>query len=199
MDDAPVTRPSLLLRVRDPRNERAWEEFLEIYEPLVYRLARRKGFQDADARELTQEVFLAVSQAVDRFVPDPSLGSFRGWLFRIARNLMINFLKREGRHPHGTGDTWVNKLLEATPTGDGEESEFFELEYRRQAFQWAAERVREECQESTWRAFWMTSVEACDVRRAADVLGMTPGAVYVARCRVLARLRKKIEELDGAE
>ncbi len=53
MDETPKTRPSLLVRIRDPQDERAWREFLDIYEPLIYRLARRKGFQDADARELS--------------------------------------------------------------------------------------------------------------------------------------------------
>lgn len=199
MDDVPATRPSLLLRVRDPRNDQAWEEFLEIYEPLVYRLARQKRFQDADARELTQEVFLAVARAVDRFSPDRSRGSFRGWLFRIARNLMINFLEREGRCFHGTGDTWMNQALEEEPAPDAAPSGVFDGEYRHQAFQWAAGRVREEVQENTWRAFWLTSVEGQEVSQAAKSLGLSPGAVYVARSRVLARLRKKVEELDGDE
>jgi RNA polymerase sigma-70 factor (ECF subfamily) len=199
MEDAPVTRPSLLLRVRDPRNEQAWEEFLEIYEPLVYRLARRKGFQDADARELTQEVFFAVSRAVDRWDPDRTRGTFRGWLFRIARNAMINHLNRQRRHPRGTGDTGMNEMLAEQPAANDEETAIVELECRRGIFQWAAEQVRRDCQETTWRAFWLTSVEGQEIKAVAEMLGITPGAVYVARSRVMARLRKAIEELEGEE
>ncbi len=76
MNEMPNTRPSLLARIRDPQDEQAWAEFVEIYEPLVYRLARRKGFQDADAVELTQDVFVAVAAAIGRWDADPARGCF---------------------------------------------------------------------------------------------------------------------------
>ena len=84
---------------------------MAIYEPLIHRLARAKGLQHADAQDLAQEVFAAVGKAIDRFDPDSDRGSFRGWLFRIARNLMINFLTRQ-KDPQGTGDTAMMQLLE---------------------------------------------------------------------------------------
>ena len=74
MDDeppVPATRHTLIVKLRDPADAGAWREFVAIYEPLVYRLARRKGLQDADARDLCQEVFRTVSQAIDRWDIDP--------------------------------------------------------------------------------------------------------------------------------
>ena len=153
MDESPATRPSLLARIRDPSDSRAWEEFLEIYDPLVRRLARLKGFQDADAADLAQEVFRAVASAIDRWDPDPALGTFRGWLFRISRNLMVNFLIARDRHPRGSGDSDMRLLLEAQAAPDGAESVLFDEEYRRRVFRWAADHVRPEFRDATWQAF----------------------------------------------
>ena len=196
MHTTPETRPSLLLRLRDPQDERAWCEFVEIYEPLIERLARRKGLQHADARELVQEVLVAVSGAIDRFNPDRSVGSFRGWLFRITRNLMINRLKREGRHAAGTGNSDFQRWLEEHPDPACDQTAEFDLEYRRQLFQWAAERVQESFQKTTWQAFWRTCVEQQSIEDTGRELGISRAAVYVARSRVMARLRTEVEEAD---
>lgn len=196
MDEIPKTRASLLVRLRDPQDERAWREFMEIYEPLVYRLARRRGFQDADAAELTQEVFLAVASAIERWDPDPARGTFRGWLFRIARNLMVNLLTNQQRHVRGAGGSEVKRLLDEQAAPAGEDSALFDWEYKRQAFRWAAEQVRSEFREKTWQAFWMTSVEGVEVSEAAELLGMSAGAVYIARSRAMARLKETVQRLD---
>src|SRR5437762_4600075 len=99
----PTTRQSLVLRLRNPEDEAAWAEFVSVYEPFIYRLARSKGLQDADAQDLCQEVLRAVSAAIARWDPDPNKGSFRGWLFRIARNLIVNFISRQRRQIQGSG------------------------------------------------------------------------------------------------
>jgi RNA polymerase sigma factor (sigma-70 family) len=195
MSEWPSTRPSLLARIRDPGDGRAWAEFLEIYTPLVHRLARRKGLQDADAEDLAQEVFRAVAGAIDRWSPDPGRGSFRGWLFRIARNLSINLLVRQGRHPRGTGDEEIARLLEELPAPSGEDSALFALEYRRRLFEWAIGQVRDEVRPPTWEAFWRTGVGDEDPGEVARSLGMSVGAVYVAKNRVMARIRRKIERV----
>jgi RNA polymerase sigma-70 factor (ECF subfamily) len=171
---------------------------VEIYTPLVHRLARARGLQEADAADLVQEVFRAVAGAIDRWDPDPSKGTFRAWLFRIARNLILNALAAQRRHPRGSGDTDVRLLLEAQPEPNPEDSALFEAEYRRRLFQWAAARCRGEFRASTWQAFWRTSVEGEPPGDAARALGMTVGAVYVARSRVMARLKRAIDEV-GAE
>jgi RNA polymerase sigma factor (sigma-70 family) len=192
----PTTRHSLVLRLRNRDDEAAWAEFLAIYEPLIYGLARRKGLQDADARDLCQEVFRAVADAIERWDPDPARGKFRAWLFRIARNLLVNFFADQRRHARGTGSTSVQDLLEAHPVGDAQGEAEFAAEFKRQAFRWAADQVKPEFTDSTWQAFWKTGVEDRPIPQVAQELGLSAGAVYIARSRVLARLRRRVEELN---
>ena len=191
----PTTRRSLVLRLRNLDDEAAWAEFVDVYEPLIVRLARRKGLQEADARDLCQDVFRAVAAAIDRWDPDPAKGRFRAWLFRIARNLLVNFLARERRQTRGSGRTSVQDLLAAQPATDaGAEAEFV-AEFRRRAFRWAAQKVKNEFTESTWQAFWKTGVDNRPVAEVAAELGLSAGAMYIARSRVLARLRERVQQL----
>jgi RNA polymerase sigma factor (sigma-70 family) len=197
MTDSPATRQSLLARLKNPRDEQAWAEFVAIYTPLIDRVARAKGLQAADAADLTQDVFRAVAGAIDRFDPDPARGSFRSWLFRIARNLMINLLAARRVRPQATGDSDVQELLDRVPAPDGAETALFDVEYRRRIFLWAADQVRGEFRQSTWQAFWLTTVEGQDPRTAAQAIGISVGAVYIARSRVMARLKSIIEQVEG--
>lgn len=196
MHTSPETRPSLLLRLRNPQDEQSWREFLEIYEPLIERVVRRRGLQHADARELVQEVLIAVAGAIGRWDPDEARGSFRGWLSTIARNLTINLLRREDRHVRGTGDSGFVQLMNEQPDPGDENTALFDLEYRRRLFQVAAEHVRDQVEVATWQAFWKTSVEQQPLVDVCHQLGMSRGAIYVARSRVMARLRSHIEKLE---
>jgi RNA polymerase sigma-70 factor, ECF subfamily len=192
MQHGPTTNPSLVLRLRDPLDQAAWSEFVQIYRPMIYNLVRRRGFQDADASELTQDVLLVVMRAVKRWEPD-RCGSFRGWLFTIARRVMINFLSSPARRFRGSGRTTLLEQLLNQPAREAD-SQVFDLELKRRRFEWAASRVKERVERATWEAFWQTAVLARPVREVARDLGLNPGTVYVARSRVMHQLRVVVEK-----
>jgi RNA polymerase sigma-70 factor (ECF subfamily) len=196
MTAAPTTRASLLLRLRDPQDHRAWVEFVTLYEPVIYRLLRRHGLQDSDAREIMQELFLAVSGNIDRWDPARERGSFRGWLRRVTRNLVINWLKHRDRRVVASGGSEMLAMLDMLPAAEEPASAEFDYELRWAMFQRAADQVRTEVQPATWTAFWETSIAGKSPADAAGKLGMSLGAIRVAKCRVLACLRAKVHELE---
>ncbi len=97
----PETRASLILRLPDAADVGAWDEFVSIYGPVVWRLAVRQGMQPADADNLVQEVFASVAGSVFEWIDREDRGSFRAWLMRIARNQAVNMLTRRASRPWG--------------------------------------------------------------------------------------------------
>ena len=195
MADSVSTRPSLLARIKNTRDRQAWAEFVDIYAPLIYGFAQKQGLQDADAADLTQEVLGAVARSAAKLDYDPAKGSFRGWLFRVVRNELCDFGAARRRHQPGSGDTDMKRLLEEQPAPTEDEAAVWESEFERQLFALACEQVRRDFNESTWQAFWLTAIQGKSGKDVADVLSMSTAAVYLAKRRVIARLREQIDYL----
>lgn len=196
MSPTPETRASLVVRLRSARDEGAWAEFLDVYEPLILRLLRKHGLQDSDSRDVCQQVLAAVAHDIEQWRPDGARESFRRWLFQIARNRVIKFLVKERRGGSAKGGTDAQLVLEGLPDDHASLSAEFEREYRQQLLLCAAEQIRGEFRESTWQAFWKTCIDGRSASEVADKLGTSVGNVYVARSRIVARLRDKVVELE---
>ena len=199
MQESPATRASLLVRLRDGADAGAWQEFVHLYAPVIYGFARKRGLQDADAADLMQEVLRSISSAAHRLEYDPARGTFRGWLFTVTRNKVFNFLESRSRRVLGSGDSRVQERLEQHAGSDGDLSADWEADYQRTMAAQAMERVKGEFQAATWDAFLLTAVEGRPPSQVAASVGLSVGAVYVAKSRVMARLRQEIERLQGDE
>lgn len=197
MPRIPETRASLILRLPSSDDAEAWREFVAIYEPFIYRFARRGGLQDADARELVQNVMISVARAVGRWKPDAARGQFRTWLFRIARNQLIDIFNRGQRESCGRTISGELSGLDRLAAKQGTAE--FRLEHRRQLFRWAAERIRSTVKDQTWQAFWRTAVRNEPVERVAAELRLTAGAVYIARSRVLTKLQEEVRKWEDSD
>jgi RNA polymerase sigma-70 factor (ECF subfamily) len=187
------TRPSLLVRLRDPRDQEAWRTFVNLYGPLIYGFGRKNGLQDADAADLTQAVFGAVNSGIGRLDYDPARGTFRGWLFGVARNQLGKWRRSQDR-VKASGDTANLEQLAEHPAPDDAVA-WWELEYQRQCFVLASARVRPQVQETSWIAFWQSAVEGRPANEVAAALGLSLGALYTAKSRVLALIKKEIQTL----
>jgi RNA polymerase sigma-70 factor (ECF subfamily) len=185
----------LLIRVRDPADQAAWHEFVEIYRPIILRLARQKGMQEADAEDVAQEVLVAVAKAVELREHDRKRAKFRTWLNRVAQNAILNALAR-GKPDRGSGDSALLAVLNQHESHTGPDSDLLRLEYRREVFRWAVRQVRKEFHQATWDAFWLTAVEGRAVEVVAEELAKNPGAIYAARSRVIRRIQEKATEYE---
>ncbi len=196
MNGIPETRVSLILRLPGGADTEAWREFVDIYEPFVYRFGRRAGLQDSDARELVQEVFLGITKAIRRWQPDPEQARFRTWLFRIARNQLLTHIKRRRCESDCDSIAWRN-IADRQPDAAGQDQ--IASEYRREVFRWASQRVRDQVQPTTWSAFWQTAVEGRSPAQVATDLGIPRSAVYVARSRVISRLQAQVALFEQSD
>jgi RNA polymerase sigma-70 factor (ECF subfamily) len=195
MADIPPTRASLLVRMRDSRDEAAWREFVDLYAPLIYGYARNQGLQDADAADLSQDVLGAVAGAIGRLEYDPRRGAFRNWLFTVVRHKLSNWRAAQENRPRGSGDSGTQELLEQCPVFEPVGPEW-ETEWEKRVFAWACAQVRQEVKDRTWRAFWRTAVEGQPGKQVAAGLGLSVAAVYLARSRVLARLTELVRSVQ---
>ena len=171
---------------------------MDLYGPVVYGFARKRGLQDADAADLMQDVMRSVASAIGQLDYDRSRGSFAGWLFTVTRNKIFSFLSARRIRPQAAGDTSTNQMINSHPD-DSDASAAWELEYQRRLTSLAMDRIKNEFQETTWSAFKLTAVEGIAAPEAAQKLGLSPGAVYVAKSRVLARLKDEVETIRRQE
>jgi RNA polymerase sigma-70 factor (ECF subfamily) len=194
MRDSPDTRRSLLMRIRDAQDKQAWAEFVGVYAPLIHGFARKRGLQEADAANVTQDVLLKVHKSGRNY--DPERGSFRAWLFSVVRNQLFNMLDSQKRPGQGSGDTNQQEVLAQQPARDEDQMAQWDQEHERRLYHCAAEKVREQVEDNTWTAFLQTAVEGKKAEVVAHTLGMTPAAVRLAKSRVMARLHAEIRRLE---
>lgn len=190
----PETRHSLIQRLQDGGDNAAWEEFASIYRPIIVRIALRKQLQLDDAEDLAQQVLMLVLKNISKWKKDPTRARFRTWLQTVVRNAMINALSRRPKDQASGGTTSLEQLHQSPDKAD---SLWFDLEWERQTLRWVAQQVRSEFESSTWTAFWDTAIEEWSAQEVAERIGKSVGAVYIARSRVMQRIKQRIAELDG--
>lgn len=173
----------------------AWERFVAIYQPVIYRIAVARGLQDADAHDLTQQVLIAVATAIPRWEKSSASARFHHWLRRVTRNAIINAVTRR-KGELATGSSSVRDLLADIQQPEPTTESLVETEVRRELYAIAAETVRSEVHPDTWRAFELTVVDGISNADAAVSLGKTLGTIYTCRCRVMQKLRAAVETLE---
>jgi RNA polymerase sigma-70 factor (ECF subfamily) len=192
-----ATCRSLLARIQanDPV---AWGRLVDLYAPLVFHWCRRWDLREQEIADILQEVFQAVATHVAGFRRERAGDTFRGWLRTITHNKVRDHFRRLGQEPEGVGGTEAQLRLAQLPESrspDEDDSGQAESRAERRLFGLALDQIRSEFEDRTWQAFWLTTVESRSAGDVAGDLGMSPGAVRVAKSRVLRRLREELGDL----
>ena len=189
-----ATSRSLLVRAGE-NDSAAWQRLVSLYSPLVYRWCRQAGLQRADAADVGQEVFQSVARGLASFRHRRPTDTFRGWLRTITKNKIKDWRRRRpgeltgvpGLEQRAGAKSQHYELPEADDSLNQREAQMVVTR--------ALQLIRRDFHERTWRAFEQVTLEGARAREAAERLGMSINAVYMARWRVLHRLREEFADL----
>ncbi|MFV2069124.1 MAG: RNA polymerase sigma factor [Pirellulales bacterium] len=183
-----------MIRIRS-NDEDGWRRLVRLYGPLVVRWCRRMGLAEANAADVSQEVFQAVTTQIGQFRRERPTDSFRAWLYGITRNKVRDVWRKQADSPAAIGGTTIQHRFQQMPDHYDADLKDAPQEFQ-EVLRRAMDLVQVEFTEKSWQAFWQVTI---DGRKPSDVaadLEMSAGAVYIAKSRALKRLR---EELDGLE
>jgi len=186
------TSSSLIDRVKADEAG-AWDRLVTLYAPLLYHWCQKWKLQEEDLADVFQEVFKTLVTHIGGFRREREGDTFRGWLRTITRNKVLDHFRKRSRDADGGSD--ANLRLAQTPAPEDDANDPEEAEAMRRLFLRGLDLIKPEFEERTWRAFWKTAIEGKTPQEAGPQLSMSPGAVRVAKSRVLQRLREELGDV----
>jgi RNA polymerase sigma-70 factor (ECF subfamily) len=186
------TRYTLLQRVRNPQDQKAWAEFMALYHPLLFSYVKKKGLSDTDTEDVVQNIFISLVKTMPSFQLDKTRGRFRTWLWMVTSNAVADWVRGKKRGEKAR-DAWGESRTDETTDPDPEAE--FEAALRKRVLEFALEQVKADSNERTWACFEQHMLKHRPAAEVAAELGLgTANAVYVNASRVLARVREKVAD-----
>jgi RNA polymerase sigma-70 factor (ECF subfamily) len=185
------TSHTLLQRVRRRDDQAAWDQFVTLYSPLLFHWGARAGLSEQDSVDFVQEVFAKLLVELPRFEYDAGRGTFRAWLKTVAVRLCHERRRKRQLPTARAGDA---PPLDELAGANGLE-EFWEADYRAHVVRQALDLMQAQFEPRLWQCCWGLAVEGRSAADLAAELGMSEGAVYVAKFRVLRSLRRELADL----
>jgi RNA polymerase sigma-70 factor, ECF subfamily len=189
------TSTSLLERLREQPDGDAWQRLVRLYTPLLRQWLGRYGLQPSDVDDLTQEVLAVVVRELPQFEHNRRPGAFRRWLRTILVNRLRGFWRARQSRPLATGDSDLGRMLEQLEDPESGLSRLWDQEHDRHVLARLLEQIEPEVTPTTWQAFRRVVLEGEDEEAVASALGVSVNAVFIAKSRVLSRLRREARDL----
>ncbi len=194
-ENALDTSISLIENLQRNPDDDGWRELLELYTPLMKAWMLRFGANRQDLDDVVQEVMAVVVKRFPEFKREPHKGAFRGWLRKITANCLKKQWRGAKKSPRPVGGSDFAEMVEALQDPNSGVSRIWEREHDQHVLKYLLSSIRHEFKDATWQAFQLTAQEGKTADEAAEQLGITPNAVFIARSRVLARLRSRSQGL----
>lgn len=188
-----TTRASLLLRLRDRRDQSAWAEFDQIYRPMLYRFAVARGLGHAQAEDVVQQCMASINDHIDGFEYDPKKGRFKGWLRTMVNNRIRNLLRDRKEFFAESG------VFRDRAAGGPSPDELFDQIWMDEHLKHALRLVRDEVEEKTFQTFYLYVIEERPVEDICKALDVNANQVHKAKYRLTKRLAERMAELTGEE
>lgn len=182
------THKSLLVRIRDKQDRSAWQTFYDLYAPILYRYARRRGLSHHDAEEIRSQVLETIARKIDSYDYQPSRGRFRGWLRQLVVNKIID------AHRRGQAVAGGSHIEDAAVAEDL--STAWDKEWRNARLAMSLQRARVAAPQRAYQIFHLLVIEEKEVRDVCEIFDTTPNQVYKAKSVVLSVVRRALADFD---
>ncbi len=189
------TSTILLQGLLERDNSMAWQRFCDRYEPLLMAFARRSGLREDDAHDAVQETLIAFLESFRAGRYDRSRGRLRSWIQGIMFNKIKDARRKLARQELQVADKTGTAFLNTVPD-ERELPDIFDEEWERAVMRACLREVRQLVDGKTFEAFRLYALENWPPNKVAEHLGISRGAVYVHKSRVLAHLRKIREDME---
>lgn len=185
------TSPSLLNMLRESPDGQSWERLVDLYTPLILGWLRRHGMRDADADDVVQETLTIVFRKLPDFERQPQTGAFRSWLRRITVNCLRDYWKSRKSRREAAASTQVDEMLDQLADPNSGLSQIWNDEHDRHVMHHLLAKIQPQFTPQTWTAFERVAREGANAQEVAEELGITINAVFIAKSRVMSRLRQE--------
>ncbi len=191
------TRSSLLSRLKNASDAVSWQAFVDNYGRLIYQVCLRTGLQRQEAEDIVQETIAAVAQQMPKFAYDRSKGSFKGWLSRVTRNHIADYLTKKTREAAHRAEMPEEQAEAEDERADGrnEQDAVWESEWRQHLLDRALRRVQEVVTARSIQIFQLSAVQGWSTEEIAASLAISRARVYLARHRVGRMVAREIKTL----
>ena len=188
MADTSITLLQRLQHSDDPEN---WDRLMSLYRPLLTNWLRKYDVQVSDSDDLMQEVLMTVAKDLPNFDHNGRTGAFRAWLRSIMVNRLRNFWRTRGRQLQAQGGSDIQLRLAQLDDPSSEMSQLWNQQHDLHVAQQLLRQVESDFTAQTWAAFTRVAIDGQRADAVAAELGISTNAVFIAKSRVLSRLRRE--------